>query len=352
MSKFLKKILPNKDDQIDVRYFKISIFALVGFSAFMVTVGLLTFFLFLQAPEETMVPDLIGMELENALVNLQERELYPNVQLRFSSDPSTKGQIIEQDPPSGTLATAGRQINIVVSKGAVVDRVENYVGQDLNELRVYLQTLFTTYRPLLTIQEPVTYVYNEAPPGTILEQSPEPGTELTDLTEMELIVSRGPQGEAINVPHFVGRNFQDVLNTVTRQQIPFYFNRRPPEENEEPGTVISQDPVGGTEIERGQTVSLTMVDPENIPEGRVFTIFQANLPNYALYVEMRLEAEDQDGEVTTILETRHPGGTISIPCIVEENTVLRLFIYDQEVRSDFATPLVVGEETLEESQEE
>ena len=141
-----------------------------------VIAALVAFFMTINSAEQTMVPNLKGKELANALIELQDRGLYPRVQLRYSSNPADKGTILGQEPSPGTMMKSGREVTLQVSRGAVIDRVENYIGWKLTDLELHLQTLSTTYGPLLKLQTPVTSVFDNSPAGTIIQQSPAPGT--------------------------------------------------------------------------------------------------------------------------------------------------------------------------------
>ena len=91
------------------------------------------FFLAVKGQEEVMVPNVTGKELASALIDMQVKELYPKIQLRYSNSIDEKGKILEQNPPAGSIVKAGRRINLVVSRGVVIDRVRNYVGQKVDD---------------------------------------------------------------------------------------------------------------------------------------------------------------------------------------------------------------------------
>lgn len=308
---------------------RIFIFAGIGFIALMIAAGLFAFFFNLRGAEQTMVPDVEGMEVLDALLAVQEKELTSHIQVRFSSDPGLKGKVVEQKPAFGTLVKAGRTVTLVVSKGAIVDNVENFIGRDLNEVRIHLQTLFTTYKPLLRIKEPVTYVFDDSEPGTILQQKPEAGTELVGLTDLELVVSRGKEEEKMVLPLYVGIPFDQAIDVLAENNIPFVFSLS--EEEGEAGTIIDQKPAAGEEVPMGSIVRLDFVKPEEIEGRTVFGMFQYELPDYAIPVELRLEAVYTTGERSVVFEMKHPGGSISLPYVEEENTVLSLSIFDREV---------------------
>ena len=144
----LKRILPDRTDDQNTRFFKIMIYVITGILLFMIISSTLAFMIVLKGAEEVMVPDVSGMKLEEALIALQDRGLNSRIQLKYSSDPADKGNVIEQDPNPGTIRKAGSQIVMRVSKGSIIDKVENYTGWHLNDLETHLKTLFNTYGPL------------------------------------------------------------------------------------------------------------------------------------------------------------------------------------------------------------
>ena len=91
--------------------------------------------------EEVLVPNVVGKNLTKALLEMQEKELYPRLQLRYSEMPGEAGQVLSQDPKSGTIVKAGRRVTLVVSRGVMVDHVGNYVGMNLDTLKTTLDTL-------------------------------------------------------------------------------------------------------------------------------------------------------------------------------------------------------------------
>ena len=68
--------------------------------------GAIAFVLTLEDTEETMVPDVEGMELANAIIELQDKGLYAEVQLRYSNSLSDKGTVLGQEPTPGSVVKA------------------------------------------------------------------------------------------------------------------------------------------------------------------------------------------------------------------------------------------------------
>jgi len=295
---------------------------------------LVVFFLSLKGSEQVMVPDLKGKDLAVAMLEMQAKELYPKIQLRYSDGTADKGTILEQSPSPGAIVKAGRRINLVVSRGVIVDRVENFVGQNIDDVKIHLQTLFTSMTtPLLSIKDPPLYRFSTAAAGTILEQNPLQDTPLTGPIEVSVVVSRGPENDRVAIPAITGLSITDMLITMGRSQVIFDFTSRIPEGKEDAGTVVSQMPAEASLVTAYSRVSAVIALPEVSPDSKVYGIFTETLPIYPYPFQIKLEAVTPKGERYELVSMKHPGGAFSVPYAVQDGTVLVLTILNKEVES-------------------
>ena len=218
-----------------------------------------------------------------------------------------------------------------VSRGAIIDRVENYIGWKLTDLELHLQTLSTTYGPILQLITPVTRVYDNAPAGTVIQQKPSPGTPLTGLTKLAVVVSLGPKNQEYKVPYLVGQTFASAMDLLAKQNIPFAFTDRHATGSEAPGTVVSQSPDPGSNVPTGTLMSLVMTDPVNIPSGEVFGMLQRNLPEYPVPVDLKVEVLASNGKSQTLLATKSSGGLLTVPYIVPDNSTIVVSSFNKEL---------------------
>lgn len=324
----VRRALPNDRDTPEVRGLKLTVFLFVGIIGLMVFVGLVTFSLAVRGQEQTLVPNVTGKDLVTALVEMQEKELYPRLQVQFSSE-TEKNVVMSQSPAPGTLVKAGKRITLRVSKGPVLQEVENYVGRDIDEVRSYLQTLYASHSPNLVIAEPIYRVEKGAAPGTILAQSPKPGTQISGLTNLEFVVARGEGELASAVGSYVGLSFTEAIAELTRADLPFFFSVKRAEKGQPAGVVTSQQPEAGARISLGGAVQLVMTPPENPGKGKVFGLFRYTLPDYPILVDIRLDVIAETGRLT-ILRARHAGGPLAVPYVVPEGSDLVLSVLDKE----------------------
>jgi beta-lactam-binding protein with PASTA domain len=308
----------------------VGVIALAGFAALMV------FFIAVRGEEETMVPDVRGKELTQALLELQVKELYPRIQLRYSQSSRDRGTILEQDPLAGTIVKAGRRIRLVVSQGVVLDRVEDFLGRTIDDVRMDLQALAASGgnaagQGLLTIKEPLMYAYSPEEAGTILQQQPLPGTEISGLTTLELVVSRGPERAVIKVPDLVGLPLEDALEQLRSIRGAFVFSIRDPRPGERPETVVAQSPGGQAVVPANTQLSIVVSAPQNLGGGEVFDLFTYELPENPYPLSVLLEALLPGGERKRIIQTDHPGGTFTVPYKLPASSVLILSMSGREL---------------------
>jgi len=321
----LKKI-----ESFDNDHYRVIAYGLGTVIVIMVLAGLSAFFLTLRGAEQTMVPDVRGMDLAQALVRMQEKELYPRVSLRFTDDPGERGTIVEQSPSPGAIVKAGRRVQVTVSRGSVAEKVENYVGQDVNEVKIHLQTVFAGARPLLTIKEPPIYIFDRAPAGTILQQKPAPETEIGGPTVLELWVSRGPEKAQVRMPDLSGLSTEDAILQVEKEDLVVSFSMRKPVRGERQGAVVSQTPAAGSMIAANSRVAVTLTEPASA-KGMVAGIFSRDLPEYPYALKVALESLSPSGERSPILTVEHPGGSFTAPYFLPSGSFLVLNVLDREV---------------------
>jgi beta-lactam-binding protein with PASTA domain len=309
-----------------------AIFIFVGIIAVSV------FFIALRGEEETMVPEVRGKDLTTALLELQVKEIYPRIDLRYSQTSQDKGLILEQDPLPGTIVKAGRRIRLVVSRGVMINRVENYLGRNIDEVRVELQAMFaSTSSPILSLKEPFMYEYSAEAPGTILRQRPEAGADISGPTVLELVISRGPENTMINVPDLTGLSLAGVLEQIGHTGIDFTFNLRPVREGEKAETVTAQNPPGNTMAASNTRVVITMASPPALEDGEVFGLFTYAMPRNPYPHLIRLEALLPQGERIRLLSVEYAGGELKVPYHLPLGSVLILSMLNREIHRETVT---------------
>jgi len=324
-----KSDLESRDEK---NFFRLALWMILGTLLILFLTFMMTFFISVRGAEQTLVPDVTGELLMDGLISLQEKELYPRIQVRYTENPLEKNHIISQDPKAGSVVRAGKRIKLMISRGAIVDKVGAYTGQNLADVKTQLQSLFASYTPLMVIREPVIFVFDEAPAGTILEQDPPAETPLTGLTELVFVVSRGPVGEKYSIDNFVELKWMDALNRLVRSNQPFVFTRSD-ETRGKTALVLTQSPNAGETVETGSRIELSVSTPEGLAKDERFGIMEISLPEYPVSVDLAVEKTVTGGRPETVLKMKHPGGLFSFPYREQAGTVLTIKVYDEVVKS-------------------
>ena len=306
-----------------------------------IAVATLTFFISLKSAEQVMVPNVVGKDLPEALLDLQARELYPRIQLRYSQKADEKGLILEQTPNPGAIVKGGKRVELVVSQGTVIDTVQNYIGENINEVQTMIRELFTSgSRQYLQIKQPYLTQYSAEPAGTILEQEPAAGTPISSNMELTFVVSKGAQSETTQVPDMTGADLKKIYQVMQRAAVTFSFtaNSTP----DAAGITVQQQSVAAqSEVPVFSPVTLTVSLPEPA-DGMVSGILKTTLAEFPYPFTVSLYAAYPNGDKDLLTSFRHPGGACSLPYTVPEGTQLSLEVLNKAVYTE-----MVGAPTAE-----
>jgi serine/threonine-protein kinase len=222
------------------------ILALFGLGAYLLANN------FLGGDDGVRVPNVVKLSEDRAVERLERDGFEVDVEEGASKRP--EGQVFRQDPDGGEEADEGSVVTIFVSSGPEPVEVPDLVGLDLADARDVLRDSD------LKVGE-VTEQASEADEGEVLSQFPEAGREAESGDAISLVVSSGP--EAILAPSVVGQSQPDAEAEIEAVGLTVSVLTAP---NDAPaGEVIAQDPDPGTEMEAGDTVTITVSEgPEEV----------------------------------------------------------------------------------------
>lgn len=286
------------------------------------------FFMNVKGPEKVLVPNVMGKSLEDALLELQVKELYPKINLRYSETPGDEGSILDQSPKAGAIVKGYSRVSLVVSRGVIVEKIGDYIGQNVDELELKLQALFAGQRPLITLATP-EYKPDMSDAGTILEQDPPAGTSISEPVTVQLIVSRGPTYENTKVPYILGQSINDLLQTMSWSKVVFDITTHNAAADEKPGTVTAVEAPDAEFVPNYTRIPVEMAMPHNDGSDTEAGIFKTQLANYPFPTAMHLDAVPAEGNSYTIVSFTHPGGNLTIPYSVAHGTTLVLYVGDK-----------------------
>jgi beta-lactam-binding protein with PASTA domain len=325
------QFLPRKGNGFSQEPGRGILYLCLGFLVFSGLVSTAVFFLSVRGPEQVLTPDVVGKELTSALLELQAKELYPQIQLRYSGNAAEKGMILEQDPPPGTIVKAGRRIRLVISQGARISAVENVVGRTLNDVRSEIAQSAASGFGLISLKEPFLYKTSEAPAGTILEQSPDAGTPLGGPTELTLVVSRGPDSGMKEMPSLIGLSPSEAASRLAEREIGFVFSAKKADDGETLFVVTAQDWPGGTRIAANHTAEIQVTIPSSWGSQEICALYSRAIPQTPVPISYTLTAISPQGERTVLITEVLSGGAFTYPYLLPIGTILSLGVQGREL---------------------
>jgi serine/threonine-protein kinase len=212
--------------------------ALLGVLLYLVLSGVL-------ATEKREVPRVTGKQLVEARALLERAGFDVATERVQSSQPFD--QVVDQDPNAKEEADEGSTVTLEVSGGpgdVLVPPVENLrVNQAIEELEdagldVTIDREFS----------------EKVKTDFAIRTVPREGTEVTKGTRVRLLVSQGP--EQVTVPDVTGLSRESAEARLRDEGLEPSVQEE--ESDEQEGDVISQSPGGGTEVARGETVTITV----------------------------------------------------------------------------------------------
>ncbi|PVG84812.1 Stk1 family PASTA domain-containing Ser/Thr kinase [Nocardioides gansuensis] len=197
--------------------------------------------MFEQEPEEVPVPNLIGLTEADARLAIADAELTVGNVRREPSDTVPVDQVIEQDPNRDIYVAPDTAVDFVVSTGRQQVEIPVVAGQPVDVARQQLEAL--------ELRVQVTREESDEPADEVLRTDPAAGQSVAEGATVEVFVSDGPE----TVPSVVGKKEQFAIRALERRG--FAVEVAPDLASTEPrGTVVRQNPEGGSTADSGATV--------------------------------------------------------------------------------------------------
>jgi eukaryotic-like serine/threonine-protein kinase len=200
------------------------------------------------------VPDLTGAPSEQAQSQLQDLGFRVEIQQKPDSEVET-GMVIATRPLAGSRADAGSTVILEVSTGPKQVQVPKLTGLDRDQAAAALETVG------LRLDDNV-----ERRPSSpvdldkVIDQRPTPGVNLDADSPVAITLGTGP--EQVRVPNVVGQSIEvaqpNLEGAGFKVLVQTTVSQRPA------GEVLSTSPAGGSETDKGTTVTVRVSDGDRI----------------------------------------------------------------------------------------
>lgn len=200
-------------------------------------------------PQESKVPDVVGMQFERAATTL-ERDGLEAVEGSSRYHPTAPpGTVLSQSPAAGTTQGQGARVQLELSAGQRSVDVPPLVGMTREEAAEALQSAGLSLGSV--VQRP-----SDAPRGQVTATTPDAGTRVTSPSRVDVVLSAGPTSVA--VPDLMGRSYDDARTML--EQLGLRVGRVNVDSSSYApfNTVLYQLPGAGTQVGNGHAVTLTI----------------------------------------------------------------------------------------------
>lgn len=292
---------------------------------------------------EAIVPDLRGLQVEVAEEELAKEGLKLKVDKEIYNSEFAKGEIISQRTEAGQKVKKGFTIEVVVSKGGNLVKVPNLINRNITEVDAILSEVNLD-------EGEVKYDYSDTVEANIImNQSPDPYTEVEEWTKIDIIVSKGPENKPVLMPKLIGLKESDAVNALNAFNLKIGQRDEKPSEEYPEGYIMWQSIEPGVAVEPNTSVAIHVSSgPEEVPEEEEENGGNANnevpfnldltLPQDGTEIEVRVD-RIQDGVRETLHDKAHEadGKTIKIPLKGKLDAQFEIY-FDGQYKETFQHP--------------
>lgn len=197
------------------------------------------------ASNTAVVPNVVGLTEAQAKKKIEDAGLKYKKEGTQPSADVAEGNVVRQDPGEGEKKEKGSTVSVWISSGKGKVKVPNVVGMTQVDATQVLMD-----KGLKVSAKPETN--KDKAPGTVLRQDPSPDAQVDAGTTITIVVAA--PSNLVAVPNVLTYN-QDAATAVL-QGMNLQVKVALVDSTQTGGTVVDQDPKGGTEVEPNSVVTI------------------------------------------------------------------------------------------------
>src|SRR5262252_2229930 len=254
-----------------------------------------------SGPPQVAVPNVVGLTQTAATTAITGANLVVGTVTTQSSTTVPSGSVISQNPTAGTQVVVGSAVNLVVSSGPPQVAVPNVVGLT----QAAATTAITNVN--LVLGTVTTQSSTTVPSGSVISQNPTSGTQVVVGSAVNLVVSSGPAQVA--VPNVVGLTQAAATTAITSAGLTVGTVTTASSTTVAAGSVISQNPTGGTQVATNSAVALVVSSGPP----------QVAVPNVVGLTQGAASTAITNAALTVGGITNAPSSTVPVGAVISQN---------------------------------
>jgi serine/threonine-protein kinase len=234
------------------------------------------------------VPPIAGLDSASATAELQKAGFSTTIRHK-ASDTIPVGGVVGTDPDAGARVLKGSTVAVLVSSGK--PRVPHFQpGQDVDSVDQAIRDAGLI--PVDSGEKPST-----APKGSVAQLVPAPGTVLLSGTEVKVYRSKG--SVRVPLPDVRGQSVNDAKSALQSAGIAVQDTRTQYDPQIAADQVIGTDPPAGSSVLSGDSVTLIVSNAVQVPDevGKSADEARADLESLGLRVVLNQVFSDYHGKV-------------------------------------------------------
>lgn len=306
-----------------------SFLAVAGISAFIVLT------IMIKSEDTVIIPQLMGKDVVYALEILGDIGLNTKVRGSEYNDSIPKNHIIFQDPEPGAEIKKGRDVKIILSKGAKEILIPNLKGLSVDQAGIILEENELCYGNTAQVNS------SQWPKDVIIAQSPPSGKTILRGACVALLVSMGEKAGDIMMPDFLGYTLNHAIQLMERIHLSPGQIKSEYVKNKPLDTIIAQDPLSGYRTTSDTPINLVInripkaLSQKEETEGMGLTLFRHRLEFGFLNQHVRVRISRQGSAYNLLDEFVKPGTEIRLLIPQGQRLTLVLYLDNQPVKTQF-----------------
>jgi serine/threonine-protein kinase len=205
-----------------------------------------------KGPEPAVVPNLVGKTMGDATTSADDAGLVlvNDGDVEVTAASGLAGLVAEQNPGAGTTVDSGTDVHVKVGVIKKVD-TPDFVGMTASEAA----NAGSAAGLNVVTGAPVSLPANDPNIGKVAAQDPSPGTSVDDGSTVTIFIGEIAR---VQVPDVVGKTESDADNAITAAGLVVGNTTTASSDSVPSGSVISQSPSAGTEVDDGSAVDLVV----------------------------------------------------------------------------------------------
>ena len=244
----------------------------------------------LTNPKEVLLPNLVGINIDDAKKTIQESGLELEIEKEEYNNEYAAGYIISQNPmySDNYNIKMGTKITVIVSKGIEQAIVPKVTGMTEEEAIKALENAKLKY-------EKVEEESKKVEAGYVISQETEPDTQVFAGDTVVIHISTGTK--KVQIPSVIGKTEEDAKKAIT--SLGLKVNVVNEEDlSKDNGTVLKQSIDAGKEVEEGTNITITV---NKITEEKTVnvTVNLKSLLNGNIYETEKLNSDTSTNETNS-----------------------------------------------------